>query len=333
MISRGRVSASPLEFHESDANCIDIGLINNMSGAALEATERQFRALLHAAADGIVVRLRLYALPEAPRTEVGRRHVSAFSEDISDLWDNPLDALIVTGTEPRALSLMDEPYWGSLTRLLEWAERHTHSTVWSCLAGHAALLHLDGIGRRPLRDKRFGVFNCSRVSAHPLAATVPLRLQMPHSRWNDITEDDLRTCGYHILTRSEDARVDSFMKQTRSLFVFFQGHPEYDADTLLLEYRRDIWRFLRRERDSYPAMPQGYFDEDTVVRLTGLRERVLSNRHDELLADFTTALVAARVRKHGIRQPPASIVIGCYICARRRIDKGRPADLERSAND
>jgi len=63
-----------------------------------------------------------------------------------------------------------------------------------------------------------------------------------------------------------------------------------------LEYRRDIRRFLRRERDSYPAMPQGYFDRDTVDRLTALRERFLSNRHDELPADFTTALVAARVR-------------------------------------
>ena len=34
--------------------------------------------------------------------------------------------------------------------------------------------------------------------------------------------------------------------------------------TLLLEYRRDIGRFLRGERDTYPPMPQGYFDEETV---------------------------------------------------------------------
>ena len=58
--------ASPAEFRASDANCIDIGLINNMPDAALEATERQFLALLDAAADGIVVRLTTYALPDIP---------------------------------------------------------------------------------------------------------------------------------------------------------------------------------------------------------------------------------------------------------------------------
>jgi homoserine O-succinyltransferase len=279
----------------SNANCIDIGLINNMPGAALEATERQFSALLDAAAHGIVVRLTLYAMPDVPRTEAGRRHVSSFYSDIGELWNNHLDGVIVTGAEPRALSLKDEPYWGSLTTLLEWAERHTHSAVWSCLAAHAAILHLDGIGRRPLKNKRFGVFECAKVSNHPLAATVPSRLQMPHSRWNDIAEDDLTTCAYHILTRSEDAGIDSFVKPGNSVFVFFQGHPEYDADTLLLEYRRDIRRFLRRERDSYPSMPQGYFDEDTVDVMTALRERALSNRREELLADFPTALVAGKV--------------------------------------
>ena len=45
-----------------------------------------------------------------------------------------------------------------------------------------------------------------------------------------------------------------------SLFLFLQGHPEYEAGTLLREYRRDIARFLRGEREHYPAVPQGYFD-------------------------------------------------------------------------
>jgi hypothetical protein len=46
-------------------NCIEIGLVNNMPDAALEATERQFVELIRAATNDIVVRLRLYALPDA----------------------------------------------------------------------------------------------------------------------------------------------------------------------------------------------------------------------------------------------------------------------------
>ncbi len=281
---------------EPSAHCIEIGLVNNMPSAALEATERQFRTLLDAAAGGMRVRLRLYALPEVPRTDAGQRHVSRCYSDINDLWDSHLDGLIVTGTEPRTPNLRDEPYWGSLTRLMDWADRHTNSTVWSCLAAHAAVLHTDGIERRRLSGKRFGIFDCTRATNHPLTAFAPARLQMPHSRWNEVPEDALIACGYRILTRSDDAGADAFLKHRRSLFLFFQGHPEYEADTLLLEYRRDVGRYLRRESDSYPPMPQGYFNRDTVDVLTAMKERAQSDRRPELLADFPTAFLAARVR-------------------------------------
>src|SRR6266850_4940222 len=265
-----------------------------MPDAALDATVRQFRALLGAAADDMVVRLTLYTLPEVPRTEFGRQQVSGYS-DIDDLWDSHLDGLIVTGAEPQAADLKDEPYWQSLTRVLEWAERHTYSTILSCLAAHAGILHIDGIARRPLGDKRFGVFECVPVSDHPLTIAAPRHLQMPHSRWNEVPEEALLACGYRVLTRSEDAGVDAFVKQRKSLFVFFQGHPEYDATTLLLEYRRDIGRFLRRETDTYPPTPHGYFDPETVEALTALRERAMVDRREELLAEFPTATAAGKV--------------------------------------
>ncbi|HTD43117.1 MAG TPA: homoserine O-succinyltransferase [Bryobacteraceae bacterium] len=286
---------SPVKFRDSDANCVEIGLVNNMPSTALETTERQFRVLLGAASGGLAVRLTLLALPDVPRTDAGRRHVSAYS-DINELWGSHLDGLIVTGTEPRTPSLKEEPYWGSLTRLMEWAERHTYSSVWSCLAAHAAVFHIDGIARRPLSDKRFGVFECAKVSDHPLMAGVPARLHMPHSRWNDAPEDALTACGYRVLTNSNDAGADAFVKQRKSLFVFFQGHPEYHPATLLLEYRRDIGRFLRGERNAYPSMPLGYFDEDSAGALDALRERASTDRREELLRELPTESLASKVR-------------------------------------
>jgi len=291
---RRKPPATLSRLREPDPNGIDIGLVNNMPDAALDSTERQFRALLAAAADGLVVRLTLYTLPEIPRSAFGREQVSSYS-NLEELWDRHHDGLIVTGTEPQAADLKDEPFWGSLTRVLEWAERRTHSTILSCLAAHAGILHIDGIARRPLGDKRFGVFECARVSDHPLTAAAPSRLQMPHSRWNEIPEDALLAGGYRVLTRSEGAGVDAFVKQRNSLFVFFQGHPEYEATSLLLEYRRDIGRFLRGERERYPLMPQGYFDEETVHILTILRKRALSDRREELLAEFPLAMAAGKV--------------------------------------
>jgi homoserine O-succinyltransferase len=279
----------------SRTTCLDIGLINNMPDAALDATERQFRALLGAAADDVAMHLTLYSLPEVPRTDFGRRQVSRYSS-IDDLWVRHHDGLIVTGTEPHAADLKDEPYWESLTGVLEWAECHTYSTILSCLAAHAGILHFDGIERRPLGDKRFGVFECVSVSDHPLTAEAPARLQMPHSRFNEIPEEALRRCGYRVLTRSDDAGVDAFVKKRNgSLFVFFQGHPEYEASTLLLEYRRDIGRFLRGERETYPSMPQGYFDDEMVEALTALRQRLMADRREELLAEFPIAAAVSKV--------------------------------------
>ncbi len=106
----------------------------------------------------------------------------------------------------------------------------------------------------------FGVFDSIKQLDHPLTNSVSDQIRFPHSRWNEVRATELTEAGYSILTESRDAGVDLFVKKRKeSLFVHFQGHPEYGAQTLLKEYRRDIKRYLRRERETYPTMPAGYF--------------------------------------------------------------------------
>jgi len=325
-LDRDPTGRRAVPFHSSAANCIHIGLVNNMPDAALQATERQFLSLLHSAAGGIEVRLWFYALPDVARSDSARRHVDSLYSSIGDLWNSHLDGLIVTGTEPRAPNLMDEPYWGSLIRVVEWARYNTHSTVLSCLSAHAALLHLDGIGRLRLSDKCFGLFECTRASDDQLMAGAPSRFPMPQSRWNDIPESQLTGCGYRILTRATNAGADTFVKRSNSLLVFFQGHPEYEANTLLLEYRRDVRRYLRRERDTYPAPPRGYLDADTADRLAVFRNRAVCDRREELLADFPMARAEGRIENTW--RPAAACIYGnwlAYLCAEkeRRLRRGK----------
>ncbi len=280
-----RFRLGPAALHSAEVH-LRVGLLNNMPDRALERTERQFLTLLDAAAGKTVVELLLYALPDIPRTHAGRLHISRFYSGLEALWNAQLDGLIVTGTEPQCPDLVDEPYWGSLTRVLDWAEDNTHSSVWSCLAAHAAVRKINGIERRPLPEKRFGVFECARTLDHPLTAGLPASLLVPHSRWNDLPVDSLTHCGYDVLTRLQDGGADLFVKQRKSLFVFFQGHPEYESNTLLLEYRRDIGRYLKGERNAYPAMPEGYFNAETAERMMQLRQRALASRAVELLLNF-----------------------------------------------
>lgn len=278
-------------FPGTDGRCVHIGLINNMPDGALQATERQFLTLLDAAAEGMLVRVSFYALPDVPRNDWGRHRVKRFYSSVESLWNSQLDGLIVTGREPRTPNLKDEPYWEDLMRVLEWAEDNTYSTVWSCLAAHAALLHMDGITRRRSAEKRCGVFDCVRLSEHPLMTGLSSSFKVPHSRWNDIPDEELTTCGYTVLTRVQGAGADTIVKQQgNSLFVFFQGHPEYESDTLLHEYRRDVKRYLMGESDTYPSMPHGYFDRGTTDALSALQERATSECREDLLADLAAAL-------------------------------------------
>jgi homoserine O-succinyltransferase len=279
--------------HDSRAECVEIALINNMPDSALEDTELQFFQLLDSAAADVLIRVHLYSLPEIPREDRGRDHLSTYYSGIDDLLNSRFDGVIITGTEPRQPNLRDEPYWPAFVEVLDWAEHNTASTVLSCLAAHAGVLHSDGIKRQALRDKQFGVFDYRKVCEHPLVSGTSDLLRFPHSRWNEVREDALTSCGYVVLTKSGAAGVDLFVKKKReSLFVHFQGHPEYGARTLLKEYRRDIKRFLRRERETYPSTPQGYFDIAATRLLTKFRESALSRPGEEIMETFPDASFA-----------------------------------------
>jgi homoserine O-succinyltransferase/O-acetyltransferase len=270
---------------------IEIGIVNNMPDAALEPTERQFIGLLAAASGTTPLRVRLFALPQIPRGALARQRLLSDYAEIGRLWDTTLDGLIVTGMEPGPGALPDEPYWRVFTDLIDWAERNTTSSIWSCLAAHAVVLHRDRIERRPFAEKCFGVYECTKETGHPLLAGGPARSLVPHSRWNDVPADALEGAGYDVLMRSPEVGADMFVKHDRSQFVFLQGHPEYDPTTLLREYRRDVGRFLRHEREGYPALPQHYLDAASERSLEAFRRRALSARSPELLEGFPAAVI------------------------------------------
>jgi homoserine O-succinyltransferase len=265
---------------------LTIGLINNMPDTALKATERQFMKLLQAAAGPRRIRFHCFSLPSVKRSPEAKWHVESEYSDLADLKRQRFDGLIVTGAEPVAPELDQEPYWRDLTDLIDWAKVNTRSTIWSCLAAHAAVLHLDGIERRRLPAKCHGIFDCEAVTDDSLTQAVPAPLKVSHSRLNEIVESDLAQAGYQVLTRSALAGVDVFVRQYASRFVFFQGHPEYDALSLQREYLRDIGRYLARERDHYPHLPVSYFDAATEERLARFEKRARHERHPALSNDL-----------------------------------------------
>ena len=112
-------------YGERGARTIEIGLVNNMPDAAVAATRRQFVRLIEDASDELDVRLSLFAL-DATRRAMAEEYAPA-----SALEGARLDALVVTGAEPHAADLRDEPYWEELGFVLDWAAENTISSLFS----------------------------------------------------------------------------------------------------------------------------------------------------------------------------------------------------------
>ena len=245
---------------------IEIGLLNNLGDAGLESGERQLIDLLDGACGTARVRLRLFSLPSITRGDDARTRMARSYHGLDALLGSRLDGLFVTGAEPRAADLRDESFWPHLAKVIEWARTGTRSTIWSCLAAHAAVLHLDGIARRPLPAKCTGVFDVTASGDHPLLAGAGATMQVCHSRWNDLDEAELLAAGYAVLTRGTIG-VDSFARSCGSLFVFLQGHPEYDDGALGREARRDLARW-QADPTRKPSLPANYFSlaDEVVLR-------------------------------------------------------------------
>jgi homoserine O-succinyltransferase len=277
---------APIELREAEEfggkpgtdGVLTIGLVNNMPDTALQATERQFTRLLEQGAGNTHIRFHCFSLPSVHRSQTAKWRVDEQYTDIADLPRLDIDALIVTGAEPIAARLPEEPFWQDLVDIIDWARDNTRSTIWSCLAAHAAVLHLDGIERHRLATKCSGVYDCAEVADHWLTKDIASPLKIPHSRLNEVRADDLAARGYQLLTQSAEAGVDIFAKEFGSQFIFFQGHPEYEALSLQREYLRDITRYLAGERDNYPAIPAGYFDIWTEKKLAGFQQRARAER-------------------------------------------------------
>lgn len=275
--------SEPLRAAEGE---LTIALVNNMPDSALKATERQFMRLVQSAAGKTRVRFHCFALPTVARSKQAKDHIDKEYVDLAELHRLHIDGLIVTGAEPLAATLQQEPYWREFTGLIDWAMTNTRSAIWSCLAAHAALQHLDGIERKRLSQKCAGVYDCAKTANDWLTADLPLSIKVSHSRLNEVRESDLMAHGYQILTRSEQAGVDIFARDFGSRFIFFQGHPEYDALSLQREFMRDIARYLSGERKDYPAIPASYFDTPTEEVLADFEQRARAHRKVELAAEL-----------------------------------------------
>ena len=246
-----------------DIRELHIGFLNMMPDAALKATERQFIRLVGSCNRIAQFFVYPFSLPELDRGAETSAYVDQFYSRFDDLKAQGLDALVITGANVANPSLDQEAFWEPLVDIASWAHENVASILCSCLATHALLKHLYGIDRQPLPAKRWGVYSHrTSVPRHPLLREINTRFDVPHSRYNDISREQLEAHGLTVLAESEEGGVHMAVSPDQFRTVYFQGHPEYDYNSLLKEYRREVHRYLRGELDAPPPFPEHYFPEE-----------------------------------------------------------------------
>jgi homoserine O-succinyltransferase len=267
---------------------ITVALVNNMPDGAFRDTEAQFRRVLASGDSEPGVAVELYTFPGLSRSDEIASEIRERYQSLDTLRSRRPDALIITGTEPIEPELEQEPYWPDLTGLMQWASETVPTTLLSCLTAHASLQFFDGIRRQRLPLKCTGVLQGkANPQAGKLIADLPDPVSVPHSRLNGVPAELLRAAGYTIVVDSSSSSDDwsvATKQQGISTFVLCQGHFEYNTDSILREYRRDVRRFLfGNQQLRYPPLPFGYFSEKQTEMLLRLAHTYKTERDTDPL--------------------------------------------------
>ena len=236
-----------------DIRPIEIAIVNLMP-TKIE-TETQLMRLL--GNTPLQVNITLIKTETYQSKNTSERHLQKFYKSISEAKNKFYDGMIITGAPVETMPFENVLYWEELKEIMEFAERRVTSTIFICWGAQAGLYYHYGIDKATRNKKLFGVFETYSLVSDPLLRGMNDIFYIPHSRYTEVREEDILNCRDLLpLARSEEAGI-SIIKSRNGKKIFLFGHSEYDADTLEIEYKRDLDKGL----DIEP--PLNYYKDDS----------------------------------------------------------------------
>lgn len=256
-----------------DIRPLKIALLNLMPTKI--ATETQISRLI--GNTPLQVELELIQTSTHISTHVSESHMQTFYKTFDEIKDVFFDGMIITGAPVEHLNFEDVDYWDELCEIMEWTKSHVHSTFHICWGAQAGLYYHYGVKKYPLSEKLFGVFKHMVVKKDSiLMRGFDDEFYVPHSRYTTVRMEDIeRIPDIKILAKSEEAGLYAASTK-RGRQIFITGHSEYDRDTLLNEYNRDVSSGVKIR------IPKNYFPSDDpsaepVMRWRGHANLLYSN--------------------------------------------------------
>ena len=236
-----------------DIRPLKIAILNLMPTKI--ATETQLARLL--GNSPLQVELELVQMSSHESRNTPQEHMLAFYKTFDQIKNQKFDGMIITGAPVEHLEFEDVDYWQELCEIMEWTKTNVTSTFHICWAAQAALYYHYGINKKPLEKKLFGVFpHHKEYAASMLMRGFDDEFMVPQSRHTTVERSDvLQVPQLKILASSKEGGIYAVTtKLGRQIFI--TGHSEYDADTLKLEYLRDVAAGKPIE------VPKNYFPDD-----------------------------------------------------------------------
>lgn len=188
-----------------------------------------------------------------------KSHIETFYGTFDDFKNQKFDGMIITGAPVEQIEFEEVDYWDELCEIMDWSKTNVTSTFHICWGAQAALYYHYGIKKYPLQKKMFGIFKHTvkpEKKHKMLLRGFDDEFYVPHSRHTEIHAEDIeKVPDLEILSTSEDAGVYIVAAKSDRQF-FITGHSEYDAETLALEYFRDVDKGLPID------IPVNYFPDD-----------------------------------------------------------------------
>lgn len=233
-------------------------LILNLMPKKIE-TETQLSRLL--GNSPLQVEIELIHTRSHESKNTSQAHMLSFYKVFDDVKNETFDGMIITGAPVELMEFEEVEYFDELCEIMEWSKTHVWSTFHICWGAQAGLYYHYGIKKYKLDKKLFGVFkHRADYKRAILLRGFDDEFYVPHSRHTTVRREDVEKIPeLKILASSDEAGLYAVMTpQGRQIFI--TGHSEYDGDTLMHEYLRDVT--LGRDID----VPKNYFPDDDPMR-------------------------------------------------------------------
>lgn len=184
-------------------------------------------------------------------------HLNQFYSKFSEIKEKKFDGFIITGAPVEQLSFEEVAYWKELEEIMDWTVSNVTSTMHLCWGAQAGLYYHYNIRKNLLKEKMFGIYE-HRV----LHRKVPLMrgfddvFLAPHSRHTESDIESIKANKSLTILAESDIAGPFITIAGDGKQIFVSGHPEYDRNTLDIEYHRDLDKGL----DIH--IPYNYYKDD-----------------------------------------------------------------------